>query len=163
MSEDIEDRILLKHFPGYSPEMWHQIAWNWNWDNGIEPLKWIISQPNCDKGTALLIYWYSAPRFDAQYASREEVDKYELDKYDFTKEIENKYVSGFYQKENFSFDPHNDEGHDWTTEYSNYPLKQPIPEIMYQATKGKKLTKMRLDEGYPPEVWKEATEALERE
>ena len=133
---------------------------NWNWDNGTEILRWIISQPNCDKGTSLLIYWYSTPRYFAQYLDRKEVAEYELDRYDFTKEIENKYISGFYKYENLSFDPHNDREHDWTEEYSTYPLKQPIPEIMYQATKGNLLVATFLDEGYPPKVLKEAAEIL---
>lgn len=159
MGEHLENQILLRYLPQYSPEMWHQIAMSWNWDNGYDVLRWIISQPICDKGTALLLYWRSSPRYMVQYATKEEVNKYEIENYEFVKEIENKYVSGFFQNENFEFDPQHDDGTDWTTTYSEYPLKQPIPEIMYQATKGSKLVRLKLEEGYPPEVLAEAEKA----
>jgi len=56
-----------------SPEEWHQVACNWNWDDGADELRWIIQQPTCDRGTALLVYWHGGPRYYAQYATRDEV------------------------------------------------------------------------------------------
>src|SRR5712691_6236599 len=46
-----------------TPDEWHQVAWNWNWDSGVEALQWIIRQPMCDRGTALLVYWMGGPRY----------------------------------------------------------------------------------------------------
>ncbi|MGZ3679993.1 MAG: DUF4274 domain-containing protein [Ktedonobacterales bacterium] len=54
---------LLAYLTQATPDAWHQVAWKWNWDSGIKPLQWIIRQPRCDRGTALLIYWYSGPRY----------------------------------------------------------------------------------------------------
>jgi hypothetical protein len=39
------------------PEVWHVVAKHWNWDDGIEVLDWIVSQPQCDAGTARSIFW----------------------------------------------------------------------------------------------------------
>lgn len=32
------------------------LAENYNWDDGVEVLSWIINSPICDKGTAILIF-----------------------------------------------------------------------------------------------------------
>ncbi len=52
---------LQTYLASAAPEDWHQVAWNWNWDAGEDSLRWIARQPNCDRGTALLLYWYGCP------------------------------------------------------------------------------------------------------
>jgi len=39
------------------PAEWHGVAANWNWDEGPVPLLWILDQPQCDRATALTIFW----------------------------------------------------------------------------------------------------------
>ncbi len=39
----------------------YYLAQHYNWDDGIEVLKWIIESRKCDKGTASLIFWASEP------------------------------------------------------------------------------------------------------
>lgn len=143
---------LIKFLPGSSSEMWHQIAWNWNWDNGEDVLKWITLQKKCDKGTALLIYWYSGPRYFGQYENRENVPEFELASYDFMKDIQQKYLAGFYKTANFSFDPKNDSGLDRTKDYEENDKYGIVPEQMFQPVVGKTLEKIILEEGYPQEV-----------
>lgn len=147
-------KALMEYLKTASPEDWHQVAWSWNYDSGTEPLEWIVSQPNCSKGTALLIYWTAGPRYMYQYANREEVGKYNLDVYDLIKVIEEKYTSGFYQKDDIYFDPKNDyDGRDWTKEYEDeVEQKQVIPEQMFKPTSGVKIERIPLEDGYPPEV-----------
>lgn len=122
-----------------TPDEWHQVAWNWNWDSGVEPLRWIVQRPKCDRGTALLIYWYAGPRYFAQYASREEVLEYSLEHYDLIMAIERAYLAGFYTRQEIAFDPSDDAGFDWTAEYAAEPLQRPIPAAMYTASRGRKL------------------------
>lgn len=43
------------------PERWHQAATRWNWDNGMAPLRWIVSQPECQAATALEIFYNGEP------------------------------------------------------------------------------------------------------
>jgi hypothetical protein len=136
-----------------TPEDWHQVAWHWNWDSGVEPLRWIIRQERCDRGTALLIYWCGGPRYLAQYAERGEVPFYALEDYDLNMAIEAAYLAGRYTSTQIAFDPRNDLGYDWTAEYADQLYRRPIPEHMYAATPGCEL--VRRDDfhnGYPPDV-----------
>lgn len=104
----------------------------------------------CDKGTALLLFWKSAPGFLYQYGSEEEIEK-ELEKaneifavllkgnlkyYIFVREIEKKYLAGFYTNQNIKFDPRNNQGSDHTTRYSDITLKREIPEELLKASPG---------------------------
>jgi hypothetical protein len=93
-----------------SEEM-HQFAWHWNWDNGSEAMRWIIRQPQCDLGTALLIYSRAGGK-DALIG-----------------EIEQKAQAGFYQSQNIRFDPNTDDG-------SQIDPMANIPEIMKRASPG---------------------------
>jgi hypothetical protein len=38
-------------------EVWHAIGDNWNWDYGLDPLIWLVQQPECDAGTARSVFW----------------------------------------------------------------------------------------------------------
>jgi hypothetical protein len=140
-----------------SPEEWHQVAWSWNWDNGVEELRWIIRQPTCDRGTALLVYWYGGPRYFAQYASRDEVPEYQLEEYDLVMEIERRYLAGAYLRQEIAFDPHDDDGgadergFDWTLEYVDLPNRHPISEAMKHASPGHLVGRdPTFEDGYPP-------------
>lgn len=40
-----------------SPELLHNIALNYNWDNGFELPNWIIKNVHCELGTALMLFY----------------------------------------------------------------------------------------------------------
>lgn len=40
-----------------SPDDWHRYAWHHNWDDRLDGLFWIVSQPECDRATAVMIFW----------------------------------------------------------------------------------------------------------
>ncbi len=44
-----------------SPDDWHRYAFHHNWDDRLDGLFWIVSQPECDRSTALLIFWKGEP------------------------------------------------------------------------------------------------------
>jgi hypothetical protein len=44
-----------------SPDDWHRVALDYNWDEGVETLYWIVQQPDCDRATALDIFWKGQP------------------------------------------------------------------------------------------------------
>jgi hypothetical protein len=44
-----------------SPDDWHRYAWHHNWDERLDGLFWIVSQPDCDKATATMIFWKGCP------------------------------------------------------------------------------------------------------
>ncbi len=55
----IENEKIISWLKNQRPEVWHIVAADWNWDDGIEPLKWIAQQPECDGGTVRSIFWTS--------------------------------------------------------------------------------------------------------
>jgi hypothetical protein len=40
-----------------SPDDWHIVADVWNWDEPLKVLYWIVSQTNCDRATAQMLFW----------------------------------------------------------------------------------------------------------
>ena len=44
-----------------SPDDWHRYAANHNWDEPLVGLFWIVSQPTCDRATAMLVFWKGEP------------------------------------------------------------------------------------------------------
>ena len=123
------------------PEKLHAYAQTYNWDYGFGGLYRIINSPECDKGTALLIYWLSAPRYFCQYEDRSQIPGHGLGNYDFVKKVEENYLSGFYQNSEILFNPQWDRttisssGYDWTKEYQDEKQKNVIPESMEQPSK----------------------------
>ena len=65
MTEDELNRELLdkqiQYLSAMSPDDWHRVADVHNWDDPLDVLYWIVSQPNCDKATARLIFWKGEP------------------------------------------------------------------------------------------------------
>ena len=47
-----------------TPEIWHYVASQWDWDWGVEPLAWIAQQQECDAGTAAMLFWKSGEAED---------------------------------------------------------------------------------------------------
>ncbi|MBV9512273.1 MAG: DUF4274 domain-containing protein [Caulobacteraceae bacterium] len=72
-SEDKDEiDIFLAWLQENGPDEWHRWAIDWNWDHGTELFEWIVDQPNCDRGTALSIYYSANPDFYTRYGSIEE-------------------------------------------------------------------------------------------
>jgi hypothetical protein len=44
-----------------SPDDRHRYADNLNWDDRLGALYWIVSQPDCDKATAVMTFWKGEP------------------------------------------------------------------------------------------------------
>ncbi|SLN22070.1 DUF4274 domain-containing protein [Pseudooctadecabacter jejudonensis] len=38
------------------PETWHVVATGWNYGYGVDPLRWILTQQACDRGTAAQVF-----------------------------------------------------------------------------------------------------------
>ncbi len=131
------------------PVQWHQFVLHWNWDDGFEPLRWIIRQKDCDQGTALLIYWRAAPGWFCSYRNREDIiaNKEDINHYDFIKEIEAKYMQNFYMQRSIQYNPKDDDGQDRTLAYRDRPWKQDIPLVMTLTSPGDIVQRENLFEG----------------
>lgn len=122
-----------------TPEKLHQFALDYSWKNGDQIPRWMIQQPLCDRGTALLIYWQASPRYYCQYQHRFEVPERERSGYDLIKEIERRYLGGWYQQRSIYFNPRCDhssgvESVNWTTAYLDLPQRSQIPSEMLQPS-----------------------------
>lgn len=117
-----------------SPAELHAFAKSWNWDGGTERMRDVIEHPNCDAGTALLVYWYASPEFYSAFASRDDVPEWARETYDLIVDIEGRYLRGAYKTKSIAYDPKADgmvggDGKD--------PILRPIPARMYQPVKGR--------------------------
>lgn len=88
-----------KSYKKLTAEEWHQFVLNYNYDDGNEPFEWLIQQKICDKGTALCLYWHLQPDLNSDQKNESDND------YTLIKEIEKRFLKGFYEAELFSFDP----------------------------------------------------------
>lgn len=66
-----------------------------NWDEGLDILKKITNDINCDKATATMIFWHGTPDY---YYSKEisKLEPYEKEMYDFLKILADKILSEQY-------------------------------------------------------------------
>jgi hypothetical protein len=123
-----------------TPEKLHEFMTNYNWDDGIEIPLWAIRNPLCDMGTALMIYWMAGAGYFSQFETKDDVPIYEKDNFDLIIEIENRYTTGFYTRNNILFDPNfdhdeNRKGHNWVNEYSYLKQFRKIPTEMLSPNK----------------------------
>ncbi|MCC6477775.1 MAG: DUF4274 domain-containing protein [Sphingomonadaceae bacterium] len=103
-----DDRFiwLTNWLKSASSDEWHSMAIQWNWDYGIEPMVWIARQPNCDKATALDIYWNIQPDF---YAASDFVADgracWDMVACATAVHIPRRWHKGFYQRSQISWRP----------------------------------------------------------
>lgn len=155
--DELETALIIDYLKKNTPKERQLLAIDWNFDNSKEVIKWIVEQPDTDKGTALFLYWYMNPQFFKKYKDREECEKdggWILEDYDIVETLEKNYISGFYKNQKYAFDPKNDvySGYDWTKEVDEDEMKAKIPEEMYIALEGEVLESPGWEEGIPDDI-----------
>lgn len=146
LSEEQYQRVLNVIWEGtplstlQTSEELHDYAWNYNWDDGFDNLRWVINNPLCSKGTALLIYWYSQPGYFLKF-DRSEISVYQLDHFDFIQELQQNLLNGDFKHNTIAFDPRNDEGYDWIqeNEAGNNGKSLNLPKELYEPAKGREM------------------------
>ncbi len=128
------DKIMRKPF---STEELYRRAQTHNWDEGFKFLRNILEHQNCDRGTALMMYWNSNPEYFTKYESEDELQSWEKSNYRFIKMIEEKYPT--IEQEFIIYDPYEDEK--VGLHKGKFEVKKILPEIMYQKTKGSRYFK----------------------
>ncbi|HSH04837.1 MAG TPA: DUF4274 domain-containing protein [Anaerolineae bacterium] len=101
---DIAEESWIGYLKNLDPSKWHQIVQNWNPDDGIRPLYWLIRQSECDRGTVMWLYWHTP-----EEAWRDFTEQY-LDNYMYWlfTEIEQRMMLGYYQRQEIAYDPAED-------------------------------------------------------
>lgn len=157
--ERLSTELIIDFLKKHGSYERQQLLTSWNFDNGKEVLQWIAEQPDTDKGTILLLYWYMNPGFFKQYQDRQDcIDQghdYLLEDYDLISTIERNYLSGFYQNQVYSFDPKADpynSSYDWTKENADVKCKVAIPDEMFIALTGEVIDPPSWQEGIPSEL-----------
>jgi hypothetical protein len=110
----------------------YYLAQNYNWDDGIEILKWIVESKKCDKGTASLIFWTSEPDYYFE-KSESEISDYEKDTFLLLKRIVEKFNNNEFKSSNLKYNPSDREKRiDWSKQNSEWF----IPEELKKRTNG---------------------------
>jgi Domain of unknown function (DUF4274) len=93
------------------PDDWHRLALFANWDF-VEPaaLRWIAVQPNCDRATALALFWKSQPDYFLEFPQRAAVPAVNRDGYDLVALIRERWQAGMYRRAELAFDRESDAG-----------------------------------------------------
>ncbi|TDQ11407.1 DUF4274 domain-containing protein [Pedobacter metabolipauper] len=112
-------------YKNLNAEEWHQFVQHYNYDDGIGPMQWMIEQKIIDKGTVLCLYWHLQP----DYYQTQETRNPNNPEFKLIMDIEEKYTTGFYEREQFSFNP----ADQFNTDHTIPPF---IPGEMLEKTLG---------------------------
>ena len=116
----------------------HEFMLHYNWDDGIEKPHAVVNNENCDRGTALMIYWLLGPRYLYHYENRKKINAhYEIEHLNLLEEVERKYLSEFYRNKTILFNPRYDsvnDGYDHTQTYDDLLLMREIPAEMFEPS-----------------------------
>ncbi|WP_083320936.1 DUF4274 domain-containing protein [Hymenobacter glacialis] len=139
----------------------YYLAQHYNWDDGVEILKWIVESQKCDKGTASLIFWTSEPDYYLEQ-SVDEISEDEKEVFLLLRRIVEKYNNKEFTKSNLKYDPTNRVNKiDW----SRVNFEWSIPEEIRKPTKGFSIISLG---GIQQKIWewqrkrKEAKRAAKR-
>lgn len=140
------------------PDERHWVAQNWNWDLGEEVLYWIVSRPDCDRATALDVFWNGQPEYFLRFGGdRSNVDDFSKDGFDLVSEISTRWQHGAYTRAELEFDPPH-----WEVTLRSVPesrakygelVDRLIPPSMLQRLPGRKIAPDGQQEGIPNRFW----------
>ena len=154
------NETIIEFLKNSEPINRHRFVLDWNWDMGGDAIFYYIAgDPNTDRATALALYWKTCPRNLKKYANREEAEaRFCGEDFELIQKIENLYLSGFYKNQRFAFDPTNDRGGDWTTEYPEIKIKTEIPSVMFEKLIGEDVGRdyekeEDWEDGVPLSIW----------
>ena len=111
-----------------SPIERHHFLMNWNFDDGIKPLEFLIDQPDTDLGTITLLYWLLSPGYL--------YDHQDDPHFSLIKKIEKNIKQNFYTNKNISVDPSNNMGTNFLGEDANKKNLASIPQELTRSTPG---------------------------
>lgn len=112
------------------------IAFHHNWDLGTDLLSLIINSDECDKGTAMMIFWSGSPYFHTQFNDEQEAE-WAGDVFNLLQEIMHNWENGFYQQQIVSYDPRKHQSEQSSINYDHSEEKWQIPEYLKQPIVGK--------------------------
>jgi hypothetical protein len=140
-----------------TPEDRHIFVLGANWDfTDIKLFEWIASQPDCDKATALVLFWKGQGDYYAKFANESEVPPVNVDGYRLARLIRDRWASGKYIHSNIAFEMEKDV---WKQNFAEIDSALgpnalgKIPVSMRQDIAGKRLSENCCTEGIPNRFW----------
>ena len=136
------------------PDDWHLVAEGWDWDRGEDPLWWIVTRPNCDRATALMVFWGTRPYHYLGQPAWQSVEKAE---YDLYHTIRARWAAGFYTRSEIAFDVDDlAEPIDFTAHARRFgeEVNAVMPPAMRYLS-GRRLNDMDFVDGIPTRFWEE--------
>lgn len=109
----------------------YYLASNYNWDDGIEVLNWIIDSKKCDKGTALLIFWNADPSYYAEF-NNEDIQDYDKEIFNLLQKIISKIKSNGFKNKRLKYLPSEYDTKLYTGKYDIWNL----PQAFFEGNKG---------------------------
>jgi hypothetical protein len=107
----------------------YYLASNFNWDEGVKILKWIIESPKCDKGTAGLIFWGAEPDFYIEHTS-ETIPAYEKEVFDLLQLITQRFANNDFRSSRYKFGPGSSLKHiDFARKYVDWNLSSELQYV----------------------------------
>ena len=95
------EQILVAWLKTRSPDDWHQVAIDWNWDAGLDVLAWIASQPECDRATAQHLILNGGADYFVRFADRDALmaqAPWNVEPFDLLLPTITRWNAGFYQR-----------------------------------------------------------------
>lgn len=88
------------------PDDWHYIAHIHNWGDELDVLYWIVSQPECDKATARLLFWKGEPTCYVFEECEEVMGESSYSVEPLLKHIADRFRNHCFRREEIKFDIH---------------------------------------------------------
>ena len=110
--------LQLEHLEQGTPDDWHVIASNWNWDDELDVLYWIVRQRECDKATALTIFWMGEPTGYDYETEQEEMGASPYSVAPMLRYISERFNTSGYPRSEIAFDYLEARGHDAASEFA---------------------------------------------
>ncbi len=133
--EEKEEGLKRPEIPKETAKLFYDV-YTHDWENeNYEELYAILENEHCDKGTALLMFWYAKAEFFNQFGSEEEVLDMYLENYRLVRYIEKEFKADKWSKELIKFDPNKSDVLDLYRDFEEIFIYE-IDDIMYEMTKG---------------------------
>jgi hypothetical protein len=140
-----------------TPEDRHLFVLGANWDfTDIKLFEWIASQPDCDKSTALVLFWKGQGDYYAKFDDEKDVPDVNIDGYRLTSLIRQRWLDGKYTRSAIAFEMEKDV---WKQDFSAIDKElgsralERLPASMRQDISGKRPSDNCCTEGIPNRFW----------
>lgn len=127
----------------------HKKAFSHNWDEGLNKLKKILKNPNCDIATATLIYWMGNPNYYLKYLKVNDAPEYERDHLRFLNKLEKQILNQEFNTKIIDFNPSNFKCLNWVQNSYNPSMSvREIPELLKSVLRGNPISAFDISKKY---------------